>query len=620
MIVYSSTKAGFINDVDKNQIADEILEAFERVLGYKTAINEYRSWQNSMKPMRYILDDLDIPDNVGIAIEYKIPQTSRRVDFIITGEDADGTESVVLIELKQWEKAELTEKDGIVRTFLGGGVRETYHPSYQAWSYASLLEDYNQTIQDETINLQPCAYLHNYYPDEVIDNAFYGDYTSKAPVFIRPDELKLREFIKTFVKHGDTKETLYRIDHGKIKPSKNLADELSSMLSGNQEFIMIDDQKIVYETALKLARDSNVDNKNVLIVQGGPGTGKSVVAINLLVELTNQEMVAQYITRNSAPREVYQAKLSGTLKKSRIANLFSGSGSFHAQEENIFDVLVVDEAHRLNEKSGMFSHLGQNQVLEIVRSSKLSIFFLDEDQRVTLKDIGDTEEIKKWATQQGAKVTELKLESQFRCNGSDGYLSWLDNTLQIRDTANPWLDGIDYDFRVMESPQALHNLIKDKNIKSNKARLVAGYCWKWVSKKHPEMADIVIGEYEATWNLDSQGQAWIIHPDSVSEVGCIHTSQGLEVDYIGVIIGQDFVIRDGMVVTNPEERASTDKSIHGWKALAKEEPEMIRSQLDSIIKNTYRTLMTRGQKGCYIYCTDAETQEYFRNFVNNTAD
>ena len=446
---------------------------------------------------------------------------------------------------------------------------------------------------------------------------FYDEYTSKAPIFLKPDAIKLQEFIKSHVKYGDTSNVMYRIDHGKIKPSKNLADQLSSMLQGNDEFVLIDDQKVAYETALKLSKESSDEVKNVFIVEGGPGTGKSVLAINLLVELTKQELVAQYVTRNSAPREVYQAKLTGTFTKSRIANMFSGSGSFHSVADNTFDVLLVDEAHRLNEKSGMFSHLGENQIKEIIAASKFSVFFVDEDQKVTLKDIGDKEEIKFWANRAGATVTELALESQFRCNGSDGYLAWLDNTLQIRETANKSLEGIDYDFRIFDDPQAMHDLIKEKNKDKNKARMLAGYCWKWISKKQPELHDITIGDYEATWNLNEDGQSWIIKPDSVGEVGCIHTSQGLEVDYVGVIIGPDLVVRDGKIVTDVSQRASSDKSVQGWKKLMVEDPEHATTKFDAIIKNTYRTLMTRGQKGCYVYCTDSETTRYIQTISRN---
>ena len=613
MIVYSATKAKYREDIDTNSIGDIILAAYQKATRRSTGRSEINSWINSLQYMDRILQDDAIPGDAGVAIEYHLPQSNKRIDFILTGRAANDMDSAILIELKQWQSAQLTTKDAVVITRFISGPKETPHPSYQAWSYKCLLEDFNQTVQDDKIQLYPCAYLHNYEQDDVLTNRFYGEHIRNAPLFLKADAEKLRNFIKAHVKYGDKNQIMYRIDHGRIRPSKNLADNLASMLKGNKEFIMVDDQKIVYETAIKLAEESSERNKNVLIVSGGPGTGKSVVAINLLVELTKKELVAQYVTRNSAPRMVYEAKLTNSFKKSHISNMFSGSGTYHSTSDSSFDCLIVDEAHRLNAKSGMFSHLGENQILEIIKSSKASIFFLDEDQQVTLKDIGDKVEIRRLAKRLNATVTELSLESQFRCNGSDGYLAWLDNTLQLRETANETLDAVNYDFRIIDSPTELHKLIREKNSINNKARVVAGYCWKWISKRNSNLKDIVIGDYSATWNLDSDGQAWIIKPDSVSEVGCIHTCQGLEVDYIGVIIGTDMIVRDGKVITQPNMRASTDKSIHGWKTLIKTSPETTTARLDAIIKNTYRTLLTRGQKGCYVYFVNQELKEYVIN-------
>lgn len=611
MIVYSATKAEFHDDVFSNNIDGIILSAFEAATGRTTGKSEIQSWKSSLEYMDRVLNDDEIPYDAGVAIEYHLPQTSKRIDFILTGWDRDRREAAILVELKQWQKAELTQSDAVVITRFNHGPTETLHPSYQAWSYKRLLEDFNQTVQEEHIGLYPCAYLHNYEDDGVITHQFYSDHIKRAPIFLKPDALKLQQFIKAHVRYGDTTRIMYRIEHGKIKPSKNLADELASMLKGNREFVLIDDQKVVFEKAKMLAVQATEQAKKVLIVEGGPGTGKSVLAINLLVELTGKEYVVQYVTRNSAPRLVYEAKLTGHFRKTHISNMFSSSGSYHAVPPNTYGCLIVDEAHRLNEKSGMFNHLGENQIKEIINASKLSIFFIDEDQKVTLKDIGDKETIRTWARKLGAEVVEVSLESQFRCNGSNGYLAWLDNTLQIRETANETLDTREYDFRIVDSPAELHDLIRAKNKRNNKARMVAGYCWDWISKKQPLLKDIVIGDYKATWNLETDGQAWIIKPESVSEVGCIHTCQGLEVDYIGVIIGPDIIIRDGSVLTRSAERSRMDKSIQGWKKLVKEDPKAGQARLDAIIKNTYRTLMTRGQKGCYVYFTDEETRRFF---------
>lgn len=611
MIVYSATKARFKDDVMTNDISGIVFDAFQNATGRCTGRSEIESWMHSLQYMDRVLNDDEIPPDAGVAIEYHLPQTSKRIDFILTGRDGGRRDTAVLVELKQWQRAELTNSDAVVITRFKHGLRETLHPSYQAWSYKRLLEDFNQTVQEDGIGLYACAYLHNYEDDGVITHPFYGHHIKLAPVFLKPDALKLRQFIKSHVRYGDTTRIMHRIEHGRIKPSKNLADELASMLRGNREFVLVDDQKVVFEKAKRLAEQASERDKKVLVVEGGPGTGKSVLAINLLVELTGKDLGVKYVTRNSAPRLVYEAKLTGHFRKTHISSMFSGSGSYHAVPPHTFDCLIVDEAHRLNEKSGMFNHLGVNQVKEIISASKLSVFFIDEDQKVTLKDIGDKETIHAWAKTLGAQVVEMSLESQFRCNGSNGYLAWLDKCLQIRETANETLDTCEYDFRIIDSPSELHDLIRARNRINGKARMVAGYCWDWISKKNPLLKDIVIDNYRATWNLATDGQAWIIKPDSVSQVGCIHTCQGLEVDYIGVIVGPDLVVRDGSVLTRPAKRSKMDKSIQGWKKLLKDDPEGGEARLDAIVKNTYRTLMTRGQKGCYVYFVDEETRRYF---------
>lgn len=614
MIVYQNTKDKFLKDVSDNNIEDIVLKYVQDKLQINVGKNEINSWNNSLGEMFHILNDPLIPADSGVAIEYRIPQTSKRIDFILTGQDENNVEQVILVELKQWDKIQLTDKDAIVVTRFQHGLQEQSHPSYQAWSYAALIKGFNQTVYEENIEINPCAYLHNYVDDGVITNVFYKDYITKAPIFLKNDKIKLRDFIKKYVKFGDKKNTMYRIDAGKIKPSKSLADSLASMLKGNSEFIMIDDQKIVYETALSLAKRSSETINNVLIVEGGPGTGKSVVAINLLVALTKLGLVTQYVTKNSAPRNVYESMLTGHFKRSEVSSMFSGSGAFTDSETNAFDALIVDEAHRLNEKSGMFKNLGENQVKEIVKASKLSIFFIDEDQKVTWHDIGEKGEIKKWASDQNATVHSLQLSSQFRCNGSDGYLAWLDNILGITETANTSLDDINYDFKIVDSPNELRRLILEKNQIKNKARLVAGYCWDWISKKDSKVYDIIIPEYDfkIKWNLAIDGNLWILKPESANEIGCIHTCQGLDVDYIGVIVGPDLIVRNGKIITDPTKRSKMDSSIKGYKKDFKINPIAAAKKADKIIKNTYRTLMTRGMKGCYVYFTDKETERYFK--------
>ncbi|WP_285008611.1 DUF2075 domain-containing protein [Pedobacter faecalis] len=617
MIVYQATKASFSDDVLNDRIETKIHSFFKQNLNRKTGLQEVLSWKNSMQYMDRVLNDPAIPDTCGVSIEFQIPQTSNRIDFILTGRGVDEKEYAVIIELKQWSEATLSTKDAVVNSFVGGRIRECTHPSYQAWSYCALLENFNETIEKDDIQVKPCAYLHNYESDDVIANQHYLPHIEKAPLFLKGEAIKLRDFIKQYVKYGDDRKIMYRIDQGRIRPSKMLADSMVALLNGKPEFVMIDDQKVIYETVLQLSAKASINQKEVLIVKGGPGTGKSVVAVNLLVELTNRGLLTKYVSKNAAPRAVYESKLTGSLKKSVISNLFGGSSAYIESKANQFDTLIVDEAHRLNEKSGLYANLGTNQIKEIINASQCSVFFLDEDQRIHLKDIGSINEIRKWADFAGANVEEMELSSQFRCGGSDGYIAWLDHVLQLRETANQTLAGTGYEFKVFDSPIALRNAILEKNLINNKARMVAGYCWDWKSKNNPAVDDVIIPEFDFSmkWNLASDGSLWIISPQSVHEIGCIHTCQGLEVDYIGVIIGDDLIVRNGEVITNPNKRSKNDSSIRGYKKLLAQDPIDGAKTLDMIIKNTYRTLMTRGMKGCYIFCTDKETLEYFQSII-----
>lgn len=618
MIVYQEAKKQFLHDVRLDLIEDKIEQKVRERLHKKTASNEFMSWMNSMQYMYKVMEDKSIPDESMIAIEYRIPNSNKRVDFIVSGEDQMGRESAVVIELKQWQKMEKVEsKEAIVKTNLHGRNVETIHPSYQAWSYVSMIEDYNEDVRRYKINLKPCAYLHNYRlkeNDDLVDEC-YEYYIDKAPVFTRGDTDRLSKFISKYIKKGNP-DVLYHIDHGRIVPSKSLQDSLLSMLRGNQEFTLIDDQKVVFERALEIVKKE--EKKKVYIVHGGPGTGKTVLAINMLVAILNMDQNVMYVTKNSAPREVYRKKLTdGKYRKAYIDNLFKGSGSFTEAISDDFDCLIVDEAHRLNEKSGMFQNLGENQVKEIINAAKTSIFFVDDFQMVTTKDIGSTNEIKKWCRYFDAEVYEDTLLSQFRCNGSDSYLSWIDNVLEINLEATDDFD-FDYDIRICDSPEEVRELILEKNKINNKSRMVAGYCWNWIKegKNNSDIHDIQIGDFGMSWNLGSSS-TWAIDPESVNEIGCIHTCQGLEFDYVGVIIGEDLRYDDG-IITDFTKRARTDQSLKGLKGLYKKNKEEALEIADRIIKNTYRTLLTRGQKGCYIYCVDKDLQEYLKKRLKKT--
>lgn len=630
MLVYHGEKEQFLADALGGFIEDTIEEQVRTVLHRSVSPKEKDSWRNSMIHMSQVLGDAGIPSDAGVAIEFSIPQSAKRVDFIITGMNEENKHHAVIVELKQWSEVYpvenikqlievgASEKLHTVRTYLGGGLHETVHPSYQAYSYKTLISDFNANVQDVPIYLKPCAYLHNYDNRRLEDPLFqphFKEYIDQAPVFCKGDARKLQQFIKQFIHTGDKKQTLVYIENGDIRPSKSLQDALTEMMHGKKEFMLIDEQEVVYQKILAYARMCAEDGKKrVVIVRGGPGTGKTVVAVNLLVQLILEKYFCTYVTKNSAPRYVFEAKLAeGNMKRKHIGNLFKSSGSFVGAQENVFGALLVDEAHRLNKETRFGAVVrGENQVKEIILAARLSVFFIDEAQKVTAQDYGSIDVIRHFAQELQAEIFEEELVSQFRCNGSDGYLAWLDYVLKIRDTANTTLEGIDYDFRIVDSASELEQIIREKNEIDGKARLLAGYCWEWVTKKGVKgQVDIQIDDFAMPWNL-SGDRTYAISAGSIDQVGCIHTAQGLEFSYVGVIIGEDLRCEGASVITDFTKRAKSDKSLHGLIGPAKKGNRKAQIEIDKIIRNTYRTLMTRGMKGCHVYCVDKALSEYLK--------
>lgn len=620
MIVYNANKQTFVQDVRSGVIATKILNLIREKGLNAGQDREFASWHNSMKFMRDIVDDSEIDDEVQIAIEYNIPQTSKRVDFIIIGADEKNRENIVIVELKQWSKAEVADDDMhfSVRTYVANDKRIVCHPSYQAYSYSRFLNNYSQAIHDGNIHLIPCAYLHNYLPayKSALSAEIYKEWYTTAPFFIMDEVQQFNEFVKEFVTkksaHGDL---LYQIENGRIRPTKSLQDALATMVRGTPVFDLLDEQAVCYDMCIRTMLQCLKDHKKrTILVQGGPGTGKSVLAVNLLMHFITSTCNAAYVTKNSAPRQAFLSILSQNKAENiaEISQLFRSPFGLSQVPANSYDCLIVDEAHRLVKKMYGDWH-GENQVKECINASLLTVFMLDEDQAVTTKDIGSVQEICRWCDELGSTIImreETKLTSQFRCNGSDAYIQFIDNLLQRKEEsiAVP-LSELNYDFRLFDDASQMREALREKNAINNKARMVAGYCYDWNVKNRRGEVDIELpGGFQAKWNL-ANDKIWAINPRSFEEVGCIHTAQGLEFDYVGVLIGKDLTYDkpSGRILTN-KSAISKDDNSSGIRGASEEDARRL-------ILNTYKTLLTRGQKGCYVYCEDDALRDYFKKML-----
>ncbi len=613
MILFTCLKKEFIDYIDKNIISNKVYDAYKEKMGKKTKLNQIKSWAHSLPFMKEIL--INLPDNVGIAIEYKIPYTPKMIDLIITGYDKENNPQALIFELKGWEYTKhVPNRDAIIKTLIGSKEKNTLHPSYQVLSYLNLLNNYNLNIEKYNIKLTPIVYLHNYnltYNDPLYNKKFYP-YYCKACMYGKNNKEELQTKIQNIIKYGDNLRLINIIHQSETKPTKKLIEVLDSVLKTNKEFTLLDDQKIIMERICEAANDSFTENKKItMIIKGGPGSGKSILALNTLANLLSLGLRGSYVSKNMAPRKVYKIKLEEKLTTLNINELFQSSGAFFKSKPNTYDFLLIDEAHRLQEKSGLHNNIGENQVKEIINSSRINIFFIDESQIITLKDIGTITNIKYYAKTFNSEIITLELTSCFRCNGSNNYLKFINSILSNK-REKPTFD---FDFKILPSPKSLYELIKTKNTNNN-ARLVAGFCWPRIGKYADDQNyhDINIEDLAISWNL-KHGIPFAIRENAINEVGCVHNVQGLEFEYIGVIIGPDLQYQNGKVITDYTKRAYTEKSLYGIHTLIKKDKEYYESLADTIIRNTYRVLLTRGLKGCYVYCVDKNLNAYLEKLT-----
>ncbi|MDD4642363.1 MAG: DUF2075 domain-containing protein [Erysipelotrichaceae bacterium] len=611
MIAYNESLSTFYSPVNKNIIADKVLEK----LNINVGTSERRAFQNSLPAIATALRNEKICEDAQIGIEFKVPLTNKRVDFIIAGSDETDRDHIIIVELKQWDKVEHTDMARIVCV----EGREHVHPSWQSYTYSSTISSFNEYVELNGVEITPCTFLHNYerrYRDELC-NDIYKEAITLAKPFITDEYADLAKFVFKYIKKGSKKNLLYEIDNGRIKPSKMLVDSLASMLNGNKEYELIDQQIIVYENLLKaIKKDQNKKEKQVFIIRGGAGTGKSLIAINLLASLINNKgYKAFYVAKSGYVRENYFKKLTkGIQNYSFLRTLFMSSSKFVDSVENEFDVLIVDEAHRLTLKSKQsWMYRGENQIKEIIHAAKTSVFFIDETQTIDIKDFGTIENIKKYAEEENATVhmeDKYILQSQFRCNGSDDYIAWIESVL-YNIPYMPSFEQVTYDIKIFDDLGEMKKAIVQKNNSSNvPSRMLSGDVFEWKSRSDKSAIDIILPNFKAQWN---KTDAFATDPKSINEVGCIHTSQGMEFEYVGLIVADDLLYRNGTIITDYSKhpKGANEFKRPQRKIVLEEDSDII----DRLIRNTYKVLFTRGQKGCYLYVMDEGLKIYLEEKI-----
>ncbi|MEX2135600.1 MAG: DUF2075 domain-containing protein [Chloroflexota bacterium] len=603
-----------MTDARMHRIAEKLRVEYVSQIGHKPGGAEFASWQNSLGALAMLIGQAELNDH-GVILEYQLGNTSRRLDAMLTGHATTSAESAVIVELKQWGDTGPSNADGCVETRVGGRVRPVPHPSVQVGHYEQWLLDNHTVFYEDGVNLAGVSYLHNllFDPDEELFAPKHASYLATNPLFTGDQSEDLAGYLNERLSEGDGISIMAKVLESRYKPSRKLLEHTAEMVAGQQEFILLDEQFVVFESVLTAARQGFHDtHKRVILVKGGPGTGKSVIALHLVGRLAKEGFNAQHATGSKAFTENMRRVVG-----SRARALFAYFNQFGNAAPNDIDVLILDEAHRLRKTSAhRFQPKAQRtdlaQVDELVRSAKTSVFFIDDLQAVRPDEVGSTDLISETAHRAGAEIQEFELETQFRCAGSKGFVTWVDNTLGLDETANPIWDGSEgFDFQIVDSVEQLDAMIRSKADEGHTARLVAGFCWPWSDPLDDGtlVPDVKVGAWQMPWNAKSdagrladgipQERFWASDPRGINQVGCIYTAQGFEFDYVGVIFGTDLRWDPASESWVADPGSSHDSMVKRAKG----------DEFLELVKRTYRVLLTRGMKGCYVYFEDAATQQ-----------
>ena len=622
MYLYNNSASNFIDDINYNRLSGILENGFINYYGHRPAYSEITSWINSLQFIGNQISSNKLYD-VYLAIEYELPYSSKRIDCIFFGYGKDNSKNVIITELKQWSSVKMSPIEGNVYVYISNGMRTEPHPSMQVRGYYNYLKDFMDVFYKNNLNLYACAYCHNYNDkNNILLNSEFAAYTDLFPLFIKNDAKKFGDYLLNKLNNGKGSNVFKDFIGSNIRPSRKLIDYTSDILRNQKVFSLVDDQITANNAIIDRAKKaSKVKNKSVIIVSGGPGTGKSVIALNAMATLLSMNLSVYHATGSKA----FTSALRNMVGENP-SHLFNYFNSFKQTKENEINVLIADEAHRLRKTSNnRFTKIDQrsskSQIEELINVAKVSVFFIDEHQVVRPEEIGSISMIKKTAQELNADIYEFELKSQFRCNGSDGYLNWIDTLLNIYDSGNVKLtDSDNMSFNIVDNPEDLRDIITMKNKENkNSARIIAGFCWPWSppNEEGTLKNDIVINEFKATWEYKdsnvkltskpstSPWYLWSIDDRCQYQVGSIYTVQGFEFDYIGLIWGNDLIY---------------DNNIHDWVGKPENSYDSVvkrdKKNFNEHIKNIYRTLLSRARYGVYVYFVDEDT----KNFVKSRID
>lgn len=610
----------FIKAAESSALADQMRRSFLTLHRRVPGESEYLSWKESLRAMAKVADAHATKDDVGVLVEYHLPLSERRIDVMFFGDGPEGTPNSLLVELKRWNAVNLEDEYALnVLT----GDQEHVHPSQQALDYAEYLKDVHSEYADQPFEIRPCSYCHEMSPvaGEVLRDSRFGELLTLSPVFVAGDEPEIGDLLAREVCGGRGIELMHHVRGGQFRPSRRLVESLDAVLSADDEWHLIDEQRKAFNAIwadVQRLRYSK-ERRAAVLVRGGPGTGKSVIAVQMLAEALRAGLATAHSTGGKAFTTVLQSRF----KKAR--SVFRWNMNLRNAPPLGLDVLLVDEAHRIRENSDTRwtprqDRNRRSQVNELLDAAKVSVFLLDEHQYMRPDEIGNSELIRNATRARNINLREYDLAAQFRCGGSREYTDWVDELLGLKAPGGGSWSG-QYDFELVSFPEELDGYVGLGAPAKESRRLVAGFCWKW-SAPIPGgqlVEDVAIGNWRRPWNRKRDARKhytpekdpytlWATTAEGEGQVGCIYSAQGFEFDRVGVVWGPDLVWRAGAWMG--QKKTSKDGG------LRRATPE----QVTRLVKNAYRVLLTRGIRGTRLLCLDPETRVHLQEQVAAARD
>ncbi|MFH9174348.1 DNA/RNA helicase domain-containing protein [Streptomyces albogriseolus] len=599
-----------------------LTDQFVHMHGYRPGTSEARSWERSIPVLAAALNDAGLGD-VEMMLEYALPLNSKRADVVLAGvHPSTGEPSYVVVELKQWSEV-MPHEDDPTLCHVERYAHPVLNPIEQVRRYCDYLVNFNGAVAEHGHRVSGVAFLHNATEFDVAALREI-ERDGRGLLFTGQRRGEFLDHLRS--KLSDRHSGVRAADEllsGATVPSKQLMSVAAEEVRERQQFVLLDEQQVAYRMVLNaVEKAKRADRKEIVVVTGGPGTGKSVIALQLLGELYRRGMPALHATGSQSFTRTMR-KVAGSRKR-EVQDLFKYFNSFMTTEKNSLDVLICDEAHRIRETSAnrytrAEHRTGKAQIDELIDVAHVPVFLLDEHQVVRPGEMGTVADIKAAAAKRDIPCHVVPLESQFRCGGSDAYLRWVVRLLGL-EPGGPiiWEPDDRMQLLVADSPQEMEAFLEARRAEGYGARMSAGYCWRWSPEPkpgHPLPLDVVIGDWARPWNLRGEravsgappAALWATDPAGFGQVGCVYTAQGFEYDWSGVIIGPDLLWRG--------DRWITDRTASKDPVFKKSTPD---ADVDRLIRNTYKVLLTRGMVGTVVWSTDPETRAKLRQLAGGS--